>query len=149
MDRMEGQLHKLDGDLKEMKETLFVFISQFEKGSTRLMKDGKQEGSSGDSQQVVGTPHVRNAKVNFPIFSGEDDPVPWVNRAEQYFEYHNIPASQSLQLASIHLDGEANVWYQWYWRSHPQLTWLDFTEALNVRFRPFGFDDFDEVLAKI
>lgn len=41
-------------------------------------------------------------KLQFPKFSGED-PMGWIYKAEQYFEYQNIGADQQVQLASFHL----------------------------------------------
>nr|DAD39995.1 TPA_asm: hypothetical protein HUJ06_014318 [Nelumbo nucifera] len=75
VDLLEEHLHQIDGYVKEMKEIITTFISQFERTTSRANREGEQEGSSGDSHCPHGIPSGRAIKINFPIFSG-DDPVP-------------------------------------------------------------------------
>jgi hypothetical protein len=49
---------------------------------------------------------------------------------------------------SIHLEGEAIQWYDWFEASHG-MTWATFVEGLLVRFGPSAFEDVDDELAKI
>ena len=48
--------------------------------------------------------HQPQLKLHFPKFNGED-PIGWLYRAEQYFEYQCVGAEQRVQLASFHLEG--------------------------------------------
>jgi hypothetical protein len=41
-----------------------------------------------------------------------DDPTEWFNRVEQFFEYQSTMVAQKVSLASFHLAGEANQWWQ-------------------------------------
>jgi hypothetical protein len=50
-------------------------------------------------------------KLEFPRCFG-DDPTEWFNRVEQFFEYQNTMVAQKVSLASFHLAGEANQWWQ-------------------------------------
>nr|DAD46828.1 TPA_asm: hypothetical protein HUJ06_016765 [Nelumbo nucifera] len=88
---------------------------------TQPRKEVDQEGSSSGGLQLNDTFNLRSPKLVFPMYSG-DDPSPWIYRAERYFDVHEIPVGQRVQIASIHLDGEASLCYQWYRRSHPQLS---------------------------
>lgn len=54
----------------------------------------------------------KTAKLEFPQFLG-DDPTEWFNRVNQFFEFQNTPVAQEVSLASYHLEGEANQWWQW------------------------------------
>ncbi|XP_035547176.1 potassium transporter 19-like [Juglans regia] len=60
--------------------------------------------------------HFR-VKLDFPRFAGED-PIVWLDRAKQYFATQEIQGRKKVLLASYHLEGEANQWWQWYNRSH-------------------------------
>lgn len=55
--------------------------------------------------------HARQVKLEFPRFNG-GDPEEWLNRAKQYFVYHEIPQEQRVSFASYHLTEEANAWWQ-------------------------------------
>lgn len=51
------------------------------------------------------------AKLEFPKYSGEE-PTEWFNRVDQFFEYQGTTEAQKVSLASFHLEGEANQWWQ-------------------------------------
>lgn len=51
------------------------------------------------------------AKLEFPKYSGED-PTEWFNCVDQFFEYQGTTEAQKVSLASFHLEGEANQWWQ-------------------------------------
>jgi len=69
------------------------------------------------------------AKLEFPIYSG-NDPTEWFNIVDQFFEYQSTIEAQKVSLASFHLQGEANQWWQWLRRAYKdeerELTWLIF-----------------------
>jgi len=75
----------------------------------------------------------KTAKLEFPLFSG-DDPTEWFNHVNQFFEFQNTPDNQKVSLASYHLEGEANQWWQWIRRTFQEegrvLSWIDFEEEL-------------------
>ena len=56
-------------------------------------------------------------------------------------------------MASFHLEGEANQWWQWLrWAYHEEgkvVTWGILVEELWSRFSPTDCEDFDEALSKI
>ena len=90
--------------------------------------------------------------MEFPRFTG-DDPTEWFTRVEQFFEFQGTPEIQKLALASFHLQGEANQWWQWLRRSYreegQEITWNNFQSELWARFGPTECEDFDEALSKV
>ena len=92
------------------------------------------------------------AKLEFSRYSG-DDPIEWFTRVGQFFEYQNTSETNKVYLASFHLEGEANQWWQWLRRAYHEegkvVTWGIFVEELWSRFGPTDCEDFDEVLSKI
>ncbi|XP_019171796.1 PREDICTED: uncharacterized protein LOC109167247 [Ipomoea nil] len=57
------------------------------------------------------TPVIRYAKMDFPLFSGDEDPSLWLLRCESYFRNANIPDSDRINFAAHHMIGEAQLWY--------------------------------------
>ena len=94
----------------------------------------------------------KTAKLEFPRFSG-DDPTEWFNRVNQFFEFQNTPEAQKVSLASYHLEGEANQWWQWIRKTLQEegrvISWANFEDKLWARFGPSECGDFDEVLSRI
>jgi len=91
-------------------------------------------------------------KLEFPRYSG-DDPTEWFNRVEQFFEYQSTLAAQKVSLASFHLAGEANQWWQWLRRAYieegKEVIWEVFEEELWARFGLVDCEDFDEALSRV
>ena len=73
--------------------------------------DNFHERPSASTTPIFDRNHT-NLKLNFPTNASEgEDPIVWIFKAEQYFEFKNIDASQQVQLTSFHL---SNVALQWY-----------------------------------
>ncbi|KAH9660406.1 retrotrans gag domain-containing protein [Citrus sinensis] len=129
MNRMElginDRLHHLAETLNKLTETIMA--------------------SRGASIQIM-------AKLEFPRYS-DDNPTEWFNRVNQFFEFQGINNEQKVSLASFHLEGEANQWWQWLRRSYKEegkeVTWEIFHDELWPRFGPTDCEDFDEALLKV
>ena len=75
---------------------------------------GKGSASHGGSNKNEGSYHsnsTRFIKMDFPKFSG-DDPREWLSQVAQYFEFQETLEERMVTLASFHLEGEANQWWQ-------------------------------------
>ncbi|KAH1191964.1 hypothetical protein GmHk_20G059088 [Glycine max] len=57
------------------------------------------------------SPHPR-VKLDVPRFDGSD-PLGWIFKITQYFEYHHTSDQDRLTIASFYMDGRALAWYQW------------------------------------
>ena len=92
------------------------------------------------------------ARLEFPKYSG-DDLTEWFNRVAQFFEFQSTTENQKVSLASFHLEGKANQWWQWLRRAYEEegrsVTWELFEEELRARFEPTECEDFDEALSKV
>ena len=53
----------------------------------------------------------------------------------------------------LHLEGEANQWWQWLRRAYCEenklVTWNDFVEELWARFGPTECEDYNEALSRV
>ncbi|XP_038986462.1 uncharacterized protein LOC120111962 [Phoenix dactylifera] len=136
-ERMQEVLAALNG--------LRTIHSHAERGSSSRQPSSRNEGSSN-------TGGSRFIKMDFPRFAG-DDPTEWLSRAMQYFEYQELADDQRVAVASFHLEGEANQWWQWLKRVQRDegivITWEVFERELWCRFGPTEFESFDEALSRV
>ncbi|KAK4265564.1 hypothetical protein QN277_026598 [Acacia crassicarpa] len=93
-------------------------------------------------------PQPRPFKLDFPCFDG-NDPRGWIFKATQFFNFHQTPPPQHLQIASFHMDGPALTWYQWTFHNNPFHTWDVFTQSLENRFGDSPYTSHMGALAKL
>lgn len=60
-------------------------------------------------------------KLDIPRFDGSN-PLNWIFKINQFFEFHRTPEDQRLRLASFYIEGEALTWFQWMHANHQLLT---------------------------
>jgi hypothetical protein len=79
------------------------------------MKRGRIRRGDGEDSHAGERSHTfghRQVKLDFPQFNGEEDPTSWVYRAEQFFRFQGTSEEDKAALASFHLEGEAQLWFQ-------------------------------------
>ena len=115
----------------------------------------QQEGShrtNRDTGENIRPFSSKIAKLEFPSFSG-DDSTEWLNCVDQFFEFQEIAADQKLRLASFHLEGEANQWWQWFRKAFAEgqgsILWEAFEDEVRARFGPPDSEDFDVALSQV
>ena len=95
---------------------------------------------------------TKTTRLDFPKYSGRD-PTEWFSKVDQFFEFQCTPETYKVSLASYHLGGEANQWWQWirltYREEDKEMSWVGFEEELWARFGPTEGEDFDEALSHI
>jgi hypothetical protein len=74
-----------------------------EKVSTHMLGENSF-GHSNGSKGLNGF-----AKLDFSCYTRED-PIVWLERVVQYFDYKQTPKEQRVSLAAFHLESEANQW---------------------------------------
>jgi hypothetical protein len=109
-----------------------------ENGRRRLRAGEGEEFQDGERLRAFGRPHV---KLDFPRFNGEEDPTSWVCRAEQFFRFQGTQEEDKAALASFHLEGEAQLWFQILLREGREIGWTEFKEGVFARFGPTQFYD--------
>lgn len=75
--------------------------------------------------------------MKFPTFDGEE-PREWADRREQYFNLHQIPEQQWVDVATMHFTGRAHRWKQGYLIDKPDITWEELVEAVYKRYDGVG-----------
>ncbi|XP_068653864.1 uncharacterized protein [Aristolochia californica] len=74
--------------------------------------------------------------MEFPIFSGSEDPLIWIYRCEKFFLRQCIAALDRMGLAALHMLDEAQLWDHQVEREHPGIGWEEFTKQCTIQFGP-------------
>ncbi|KAF8402565.1 hypothetical protein HHK36_010651 [Tetracentron sinense] len=141
IDRMEASFH-------ELKEES---IARAHSTPTSPHGSAPRRGNIGRMDDHVhsgGVNQMRHLRLEFPRFD-DTDPVPWLNQAERFFKFHQIPPDQQVEVASFHLEKEALQWYHWLERQYDFISWGTFSEALISRFGPTEFEDYSANLKRL
>lgn len=144
------KLHHLEETINKLSE---AFLSTREASSNNnhgregSFRSHREENDGG--RQIFSS---KMARLEFPKYSGED-PIEWLSRVAQFFEFQGTADNQKVTLASFHLEGEANQWWQWMRRTYQEegrsVSWESFEEELWARFGPTECEDFDETLSRV
>ncbi|WKA06770.1 hypothetical protein VitviT2T_024654 [Vitis vinifera] len=146
LQRMElGMIDKLHHLEEALNRLLNVLLANPESSNQGNYHQENQNGS----RQIVSS---KSAKLEFPRLSG-DDPTEGFNRVEQFFDYQGTAENQKVPMAAYHLEGEANQWWQWLYKTLKEerhvISWGKFEEELWALFGPSRCEDFDEALSRI
>ncbi|KAD6119921.1 hypothetical protein E3N88_11192 [Mikania micrantha] len=126
------------------------------KADVSALKKDKSVGGSGagrhdDSESYSNS--FRNFrpynKIDFPKYGGEEDPRGWFLKADKYFRYYSIPDNEKIDIASMHLEGDALDLYSWLSAEQPLHFWEELVLAFQKNFGPAEFQNPDEYLCSI
>ena len=76
-------------------------------------------------------------------FDGKD-PITWIFQMEQFFDLHQVPTMQKVTIASLYLEIDHFVWYQWICDHKKEyiISWSIFTEELIAHYGDMNIDTF-------
>ncbi|KAJ0044952.1 hypothetical protein Pint_05472 [Pistacia integerrima] len=110
MQRLEETVNRLSEVFLSTKDN----SSNHNNGREGFIRSHREENDG--SRQIFSS---KMAKLEFPKYAG-DDPTKWFNRVAQFFEFQGTADNQKVSLASFHLEGEANQWWQWLRRAYQE-----------------------------
>jgi len=87
--------------------------------------DARNSNRIGISEQGVRNSVWFNSKIEFPCFDGSD-PKGWIKKCTCYFTLCKIMEEQKVDLATLHLRGQAEIWFNSYILGRRNLTWEEF-----------------------
>ena len=85
--------------------------SHFEKPSFSKSTPGGFDSNTGSNQGWFPR-GIQLPKIDMRKFDGKD-PITWIFQMEQFFDLHQVPNLQKVTIASLYLEPEQFVWYQW------------------------------------
>ncbi|VFR03441.1 unnamed protein product [Cuscuta campestris] len=83
-------------------------------------------------------------RIDPPRFNGED-PVGWIFRIQQYFDYFTTSETERLQLVGMFIDHSASEWFRYYMTNSSGGSWVEFLQAVKQRFDPDHYAHYREV----
>ncbi|XP_061993942.1 uncharacterized protein LOC133711877 [Rosa rugosa] len=104
-------------------------------------------GSSHHQVQDQNLPTMKQIRLDFPVFGGED-PLELLNRAEQFFQLYQIPEEKKISIASMHLTGIAASLWQLHLQDNPS-SWSGLVELMMQQFGGYNKLDYQAALAKM
>ena len=131
--------------MNDMNQHLIAILQKL--GSNETKPQSSREPSS-PIQNSFAVYFVKPVKLDFQCFSGED-PTSWMYKANQYFGYYQTPATETIMVASFHMDQEALVWFQDAEEAGVFSNWEGMVQALHVRFGSTPYNDPMKALSKL
>ncbi|GKE47764.1 hypothetical protein Tco_1479022, partial [Tanacetum coccineum] len=77
-------------------------------------------------------------KIKFPVFSG-GDPRGWILKAKKYFLFYNTLDEEKVDVAAMHLEGDALDPYSWMSAEYDIIYWEELINVLQKHFGPPEF----------
>ncbi|KAH0706378.1 hypothetical protein KY285_010880 [Solanum tuberosum] len=98
---------------------------------------GKSVVAEGSKSDAGGSSFIpRYTKLDFPRFTGQGDPLGWLNRCDHFFRHQQTPDEEKVSLASFHLEGNAQLWFLQLETDLPEPSLDEFKRYCNLRFGP-------------
>jgi hypothetical protein len=126
-----------DGLKREIMEGLKNFLIERTPGSENVSHEIHDEDTRNMNQEWrtsnfgLKTNHV--PKIDMRKFDGKD-PITWILHMEKFFDLHEVPHTQKVQIASLHLEPNQFVWYRWIFSRKSLVTWTIFMEEMIVHY---------------
>jgi hypothetical protein len=76
---------------------------------------------------------IKASRLEFPTFNGKD-PDSWCYRAEQFFDFYEIPERRKLAITAFHIEGKASSWFRALRTTNECITWYEFVRAMRAQF---------------
>ena len=90
-----------------------------ERNSSHFEKPSFSKSTPGGFDSNIGSNHgwlprgIQLPKIDMRKFDGKD-PITWIFQMKQFFDLHQVPNLQKVPIASLYLEPEQFVWYQWF-----------------------------------
>jgi hypothetical protein len=119
-DELQEMEAKLEAKIYGLKEEIIEVLKNFVIEKTPKSENATHEIHDGDTRKVneewrnsnfwLKTNHV--PMINMRKFDGKD-PITWILQMEQFFDLHNVPHTQKVQISSLYLEPNQFIWYRW------------------------------------
>ena len=160
VEQLEQSVSSLQANQQQILERLTELFNKFSTVTARWDEGETSQGQSrrrneqgsfhsGAHTNGSNQAYAHRVKLDFPRFNGGEDPTSWICRAEQFFRFQDTPTTDQVGLASFHLEGEAQLWYQLLQQENNVVTWDVFKAGLLARYGPTQFYDYFGELTKL
>jgi hypothetical protein len=128
---------KMDGLKREIMEGMKNFLIKRTPESENVSHEIHDEDTRKMNQEWknsnfgLKTKHV--PKIDMRKFDGKD-PITWILQMEQFFDLHNVPHTQKVQIDSLYLEPNQFLWYRWLCSRKSLVTWTIFMEEIITHY---------------
>ncbi|XP_058725452.1 uncharacterized protein LOC131596726 [Vicia villosa] len=140
-------LHSQQSFQSSVSANINALTSEFHDLRARIPPPGFASPFSSIGSEMHSFP-TTTMKLDIPRFNGTD-PLGWIFKINQFFDYHMTPEDQRLRIASFYMEGEALGWFQWMHSNNMLLSWSAFLQAIESRFAPSLYKDPKGALFKL
>jgi len=135
--KIDEKMENMKNDLKEDMEGLTKLIQEMFPNGEKIV-EGTHNGNKINVNRDfinsnVGGKNHHIPKMDMRKFDGKD-PVTWILQMEQYFDLDNVQNTQKVRIATLHLEQNKFVWYQWLFSRKKIVTWSIFTEEMIAHY---------------
>jgi len=137
MNGMDAKMNGMDAKMEELKINLNKLLQEMVTNGERVVKETHDENKRNISHDLIDsnvglkTHHV--PKTNTREFDGKD-PKTWILQTEQFFDLHNVKKTQNAHIATLYLETNQLVWYQWIFSHKRIVTWTIFMEEMVAHY---------------
>ena len=134
---MEARMEDLKTNMEDLKTYLTNFLQEILTNGEKVVKETHDENKRNvnhdfiDSNVGSKTHHI--PKIDMRKFDGKD-PATWILQMEQFFDLNNVQNTQKVRIATLYLEPNQFVWYQWLCSRKQIITWEIFTEELTTHY---------------
>nr|GMD54383.1 Ty3/gypsy retrotransposon protein [Ipomoea batatas] len=107
-----------------------------------------RDKEGGLTDEVLMAMKPSSKRLDVPKFDGAD-PQCWIFNIQEYFNFHQTPELQRLQIVGFCLEGDASERFRWMKQNRMLYGWHDFLEKVEQRFGTMQFEDPLADLAKL
>ncbi|KAB5511770.1 hypothetical protein DKX38_028798 [Salix brachista] len=133
-DRLERE--QLSARIEELSRELMATRIETHQGdnnsANRAPREQPQAGFCPEGRAQL----PRYSRLEFPLYDGKNDPLAWLSRFDHFFRHQHIPEEEKVEIASYHLDEDAQVWFLKLERDRPGISWEEFKRNCHLRFGP-------------
>ena len=133
-DRIERE--QLSARIEELSRDLSATRTETHQGDDGSANRNPQDYHHGGQRQDGRLNLPRYSRFEFPLYDGKQDPLAWLSRCDHFFRHQHIPKTEKVEIASYHLDEDAQVWFLKLERDRPDISWEEFKRQCHLRFGP-------------
>ena len=145
--RLSITVEKLEATLAAQSKSQDKKMDQIQSTLQQLIDNVSQShGSPTNSTSTIKVnpitsfPLIKDIALGFPHFDGSTPMLEWIFKADKFFNYHNTPDSDRMEIASMHFEKAVVPWFQMLQKIEAVTTWIALTRALESQFGPSPFN---------
>jgi hypothetical protein len=123
IDNMAASLATMQGNQGQ----LMVAVNRLQ--SEKIVVDGDRQPQTSRDPAISAARHGH--ELLFPTYDGIEDPLPWLNKCEQFFHIQSTEEAGKVFLAAFYMTGDAAQWYALAERNHGTPDWAAFVKLVN------------------